>query len=134
MAKRAGHGGGRDYDVGYGRPPQAHRFQPGKSGNPKGRPKGSVSVASLFKKWGERRVNLVIDGEERRMPALEAMVVQMINRGLKGDPKTVSEIFRWLDQIEADRGSAAEVTNLIAGARQKLAVKLENLARRRSEA
>jgi hypothetical protein len=88
----------------------------------------------LFKKWGERRVNLVIDGEERRMPALEAMVVQMINRGLKGDPKTVSEIFRWLDQIEADRGSAAEVTNLIAGARQKLAVKLENLARRRSEA
>ena len=29
------------YEVGYGKPPQATRFQPGKSGNPKGRPKGS---------------------------------------------------------------------------------------------
>ncbi len=31
----------RDYDVGYGKPPAAGRFQPGTSGNPKGRPRGS---------------------------------------------------------------------------------------------
>ena len=29
------------YEVGYAKPPKATRFQPGKSGNPKGRPKGS---------------------------------------------------------------------------------------------
>lgn len=28
-------------EVGYGKPPRATRFQPGRSGNPKGRPKGS---------------------------------------------------------------------------------------------
>ena len=29
------------YDVGYGKPPKATRFQPGTSGNPRGRPRGS---------------------------------------------------------------------------------------------
>ena len=30
-----------NYEVGYGKPPEASKFKKGKSGNPKGRPKGA---------------------------------------------------------------------------------------------
>ena len=36
-----------DYEVGYGRPPTATRFQPGQSGNPKGRAKAARNVKTL---------------------------------------------------------------------------------------
>ena len=38
----------RGYEVGYGRPPVHTRFQPGVSGNPAGRAKGSKNSKTLF--------------------------------------------------------------------------------------
>jgi hypothetical protein len=37
-------GPARDYEVGDQRPPKHSRFKPGQSGNPRGRPKGSVNL------------------------------------------------------------------------------------------
>jgi Family of unknown function (DUF5681) len=37
-----------EYTVGYGRPPQHTRFQPSRSGNPKGRAKSSKNLSTLF--------------------------------------------------------------------------------------
>lgn len=34
----------RNYDIGYGKPPKASQFKPGKSGNPKGRPRSSRNL------------------------------------------------------------------------------------------
>jgi hypothetical protein len=38
---------GGEYAVGYGRPPQHTQFQPGRSGNPKSRAKGSKNLIPL---------------------------------------------------------------------------------------
>ena len=37
-----------DYTVGYGKPPRHTRFPKGQSGNPKGRTKGSLNVATIL--------------------------------------------------------------------------------------
>ncbi len=42
--KPAANGSGSDYEVGYGKPPRHTRFQPGRSGNPRGRPKDTKNL------------------------------------------------------------------------------------------
>jgi hypothetical protein len=37
------------YKVGYGRPPKANQFKKGRSGNPRGRPKRTPSVATIMR-------------------------------------------------------------------------------------
>ncbi len=47
-----------DYDVGYGRPPEATQFKPGRSGNPNGRPKGAKSEDTIVRSVMHRKVAL----------------------------------------------------------------------------
>jgi len=52
-----------DYEVGYGKPPVASRFEPGHSGNPRGRPKGARNRMPAF---NEERLKAIILEEAYR--------------------------------------------------------------------
>jgi hypothetical protein len=83
-------------EVGYGKPPKKNRFAKGKSGNPKGRPKGSKSVASILEQAVRERVSVTIGGETTIMSKLEATAIQMANKAAAGDPKAVHTLLYWL--------------------------------------
>ena len=72
-----------DYDVGYGKPPKAHRFPKGTSGNPAGAPskrkRKPIDVAAIL----NEPLAVKASGVHRKMPAFEVGVRRLIERALK---------------------------------------------------
>ena len=73
------------YDVGYGKPPKQSRFQPGKSGNPRGRPKGSKNLASVVLCEARKPVRVNGPRGARTVTKVEATVMQLANQSAQGD-------------------------------------------------
>jgi hypothetical protein len=102
----------RDYEVGYGRPPLHTRFEPGRSGNPRGRPSRSKNLSTLLSEALNEPVIFVENGRRRTIDKRQAIVTQFVNRSAKGDLKALQILLPMLRDIEnrGDHGSAdAEV-------------------------
>ena len=84
---------GRQYEIGYGKPPVATRFKPGQSGNPKGRKKGSLAIGTLLKMKLQEKVSVIEGGKERKLTRQELIVHKVLNGVMKGDPKAMQAFF-----------------------------------------
>jgi hypothetical protein len=76
------------YVVGYGKPPVASRFQKGRSGNPRGRPKSSKGLEAKLSDQLNTLI-AVIDGEQIVLTKKEALVRALIKRALAGDVRAI---------------------------------------------
>ncbi|MBL8570270.1 MAG: hypothetical protein JNK84_14470 [Phreatobacter sp.] len=120
--------GDQDEAVGYCRPPRAHQFKPGESGNKSGRPKRQAPVVS---KLEQRHRQLVLDELYRlvpikegdktvRVPALAAMVRGQWAAGIKGSRLSAKLMIDLIKEIERESAAAqAELVKTLVDMKQK---------------
>ena len=104
-------------DVGYRKPPAATRFKPGKSGNPKGRPKGSANLATdLSAELGEQ-ITVREGGRPRRISKQRALVKSLMAKALQGDVRATTALLalyaRVISEPPEDEGRPIEDDELL---------------------
>lgn len=103
---------GGDYEIGYGKPPEHTRFQPGQSGNPKGRPKKTKDLEKLFDSELSQTLRITEGGQSRTITKRDAIVKGLVHAALKGDHRAqklvvgVMQKHHDIDEFELD--TAAE--------------------------
>jgi Family of unknown function (DUF5681) len=76
------------YPVGYARPPTSSQYQPGQSGNLKGRPKGTRNASSMAREVLERPVTVKVKGRWREMTVRRAAYLRLAEKAVAGDAKS----------------------------------------------
>src|SRR6201987_237468 len=96
-----------DYVVGYGKPPLHTRFQKGKSGNPRGRPRGKKNMSTLLSPALNASIVVVANGRRKKITKREAIVTQLVNKSAAADLKATQIVLAMLRELESqDDGSA----------------------------
>ena len=74
------------------------QFPKGRSGNPKGRPRGAKGIKTIIHEAVRRKVAMNVSGRRREVAVLEALVATMFAAALKGDRHARQECLRLCDR------------------------------------
>jgi len=91
------------YEIGYKRPPKSGQLKQGRSGNPKGRPKGSNNFLTILEQELGQSIIVNENGRKKKITRLQAMVKRIVAGALQGDQKallTLIEILRRTGRFE----------------------------------
>jgi hypothetical protein len=79
-----------------GSPPVEHRFKPGQSGNPGGRPKKQPTLRDTVVERLARLVPAIVDGKRQQVPLRDLIVDKALSK-IADDPEDFVRLARWLD-------------------------------------
>jgi len=125
----------RDYVVGYGKPPVHSRFQKGRSGNPKGRPRGRRNMSTLLSATLNGWVTVVENGRRKKITKREAIVTQLVNKSASADLKATQIVLAMLRDVESLTDGSAEPAAFTEAddARQRLIDEIDRLRARKEQ-
>lgn len=91
-----------DDEVGYGKPPKEHRFKKGRSGNPRGRPRGSRNFSTDVRETLKSRVGLTGDGKRKTVSTQLATLLQLRKKALSGDARALDRMIELAKTYNGD--------------------------------
>jgi len=97
-----------DAAVGYGRPPVYTRFTKGVSGNPAGRPRGTLNFATVLSKAMREKVIINEGGKRKAVTKLEAAIKQLVNQAASGNQRAARSLFELARQVEKTEDQAMD--------------------------
>jgi hypothetical protein len=93
-----------NYPVGYGKPPTEKQFTSGKSGNPRGRPRGRLNLRTIVGKALAKRVTLP---NGRRVSKGELLIEQVSNKAASGNLRAAQLMLSHRDLIPGGESGGA---------------------------
>jgi len=88
------------HTVGYKKPPVSGQFKKGKSGNPKGRVRGSTSMKGVFQEVLQEPVRVRQGDQQKSVPRLRAMFMALLQKAMGGDTKAIQLVLRTADTFQ----------------------------------
>lgn len=88
-----------DHKVGYRKPPTRTRFQPGVSGNPAGRRKGSVNLKTDLRSELSERIHVREGERSLKISKQRAMLKAMVAKALKGDARAATVVLMLVGRL-----------------------------------
>lgn len=88
--------------TGYKIPPKDTQFKPGKSGNPKGRPKGRKNTYTELSEVLSQKISITMDGKPVKINKRTAILLQAVNRAVKGELRAIQHILPYMLAIDAE--------------------------------
>jgi len=98
--------------VGYCNPPEHSRFEKGHSGNPQGRPKGTLNMATVLERTLREKVVINESGKRKTITKLEAAFKQLTNKAASGELKAL-QLLATLVRSAEERAVQAAVPNSV---------------------
>ncbi|HIF51316.1 MAG TPA: hypothetical protein EYQ42_07325 [Thiotrichaceae bacterium] len=102
-----------DDKVGYKKPPQKNQFKPGKSGNPKGRPKGLKNLATDLQEELEQKIVVTEGNKPQEITKQRAMIKTLFAKAMKGDIRAsnvVINLILGLEQTKSNQSSPEKIS------------------------
>lgn len=98
--------------VGYRKPPTKTRFKPGQSGNPNGRPKGSVNLKTDLHSELSERIHIREGERSLKVSKQRAMLKALVAKALKGDARAANVVLTLVGRLFEPEAVAEEVPAL----------------------